>query len=74
MMIYRGVCRDGVVVLDDEVELREGTRVRVTPARSGKVGAEGAARPGPQPKPHTEVPEASTEDTEDGARHFKLEI
>jgi hypothetical protein len=32
-MVYRGVYQDGVVVLEGEVDLRNGSRVEVQPAR-----------------------------------------
>lgn len=52
-MTYRGVYRDGIVVMQGEVGLRNGAAVEVTPARDGRVrkgAAKTARRSGSKPK------------------------
>ncbi|MBY0260846.1 MAG: hypothetical protein K2Q20_00780 [Phycisphaerales bacterium] len=54
-MTYRGVYRDGVIVLSGEVELREGDIVEVTPSKSSrtrkaKPASKGTTKDVPKPQ------------------------
>ncbi len=42
-MVYRGIVKNGVVVLGEGANLAEGTEVRVEPVVQGEIAAEGGA-------------------------------
>ena len=42
-MIYRGVVKNGIVILEDDVTLPEGIQVKVEPIETGSPGEEAEA-------------------------------
>jgi hypothetical protein len=49
-MTYRGIYRDGIVILQGDVDLRNGASVDVNASRAGKGGARRVARAQTKPR------------------------